>query len=539
MVVVRGKVLAIRRRGRGKAKFVLSTLTSMLRRGMRSKLESLRQVSGAIQEVVQELWPSVEHVEAEPSEIYSRWLTNFWQSTRAVCRRAAQRFRRERRREQAVAGEDMEMDSDPDPSRDALQPGDAMAGGNFDEGQVVAAPVGGEIVDEGAGPERGEPTGALQAGVDMEAASGMDSRCVDRASGTEPEQDKDVVSLMALDTPPWKRPRSNRDKWLKRDEDSHRRRERDRRPRRSRTPETRREKGKEVSASPRHGPAGRWEKGGPRRAETAAGSSEVVTVDPEALSHDGALSLWMQILELRHMGPEPNNYGLPQYQVDNLVATMEDLDATDVATLLSAYGHVQGLCQAQVATAANARLRRIREQQAAPEPGAEEVPEFQEEDEEENEWSSMMQAAPALHTVQGGLSTFAIHLQSMTDQFSEMTRPRQIVRSNLLRGRLASRYGTGAGRKSMGGRAENVEALMGAFAETQDDTVFFQETAADVQWINSWWPIMEAAMREEESLANRACSVACNLFPRIINDVPPPSPPLIINIPGGQKIIYY
>ena len=27
-----------------------------------------------------------------------------------------------------------------------------------------------------------------------------------------------------------------------------------------------------------------------------------------------------------------------------------------------------------------------------------------------------------------------------------------------------------------------------------------------------------------------------NRFPLIINDVPPPHPPLIINIPGGQKI---
>ena len=61
------------------------------------------------------------------------------------------------------------------------------------------------------------------------------------------------------------------------------------------------------------------------------------------------------------MGAEPNNYGLPQYQVDNLGATLEDLDATDAATLLAAYGHVQGICQAQVATAVNTRLRAIRD----------------------------------------------------------------------------------------------------------------------------------------------------------------------------------
>ena len=212
----------------------------------------------------------------------------------------------------------------------------------------------------------------------------------------------------------------------------------------------------------------------PSRASSARGSSEVVNVEADALSHDGALALWMQILEL---GPEPNNYGLPQYQVDNLVATMEDLDATDVATLLSAYGHVQGLCQAQVATAANARLQRLREESAARTSAAVEAPDHEEE-EEEAEWTSMMQAATAFHTVQGGLSTFAINLQSMTDQFSEMSRPRQVVRSGLLRGKLAARYGTGAGRKSMGSRAESVEALMGAFAEGFNDTGIFQETAA-------------------------------------------------------------
>ena len=51
--------------------------------------------------------------------------------------------------------------------------------------------------------------------------------------------EKDVVSLMAWDTPPWKQPRSNRDRWLRKDDESHRRRDRDRRPRRSRTPERR------------------------------------------------------------------------------------------------------------------------------------------------------------------------------------------------------------------------------------------------------------------------------------------------------------
>ena len=93
----------------------------MLRRGLRSRLESLRQVSGAIQQVVQELWPSVENMEEAPSDAHSRWLTNFWKSIRAVCRRAAQRARRERRREQALVMPDVDMDSDLEPLLEPLQ----------------------------------------------------------------------------------------------------------------------------------------------------------------------------------------------------------------------------------------------------------------------------------------------------------------------------------------------------------------------------------------------------------------------------------
>ena len=50
----------------------------------------------------------------------------------------------------------------------------------------------------------------------------------------------------------------------------------------------------------------------PSRASSARGSDEVVEVGADALSHSDAVQLWMQILELRRMGPEPNNYGLPQ-----------------------------------------------------------------------------------------------------------------------------------------------------------------------------------------------------------------------------------
>ena len=113
--VIRGKVLAIRRRHKGRAKHVLTLLMAMLRRGLRSRLESLRQVSAAIQDIADEVWPSVEFEQEVPAEKHAQWLSKFWKSMRGVCRRAAHRARREllRAREREVP--DMEMDSDPEP----------------------------------------------------------------------------------------------------------------------------------------------------------------------------------------------------------------------------------------------------------------------------------------------------------------------------------------------------------------------------------------------------------------------------------------
>ena len=85
---------------------------AMLRRGVRSRLESLRQVSRALQEVADDIWPSVEYA------VDLQWLSKFWKSTRGICRRAAQRARRARRSEELPL-----MDSDPEPQAE-LQEGD-------------------------------------------------------------------------------------------------------------------------------------------------------------------------------------------------------------------------------------------------------------------------------------------------------------------------------------------------------------------------------------------------------------------------------
>ena len=292
--VIRGKVLAIRSRRRGQARFVLSTLRGMLRRGSRSRLESLRQVSQTIQEVVQDMWPTVERAEEEPSEVHSRWLTNFWRSTRAVCRRAAQRARRERLRTQVVVQPDFEVDSDPDPPREDLQQSGPP------EDPVEEPPV--------ADRQRGEHAQDSSATA---ALSGRPQASEMGCHGQSGPLERDDVSLMALDVPPWRRPVSNRERWLKRDDGAHRRRERERRPRRSRTPERRQPPGKGAKGSGKC-KSKTWTsralgegRPGPSRAAAAASSTEVDTVDAEALTHDGALSLWMQVLELRHMGPEP------------------------------------------------------------------------------------------------------------------------------------------------------------------------------------------------------------------------------------------
>ena len=84
-------------------------------------------------------------------------------------------------------------------------------------------------------------------------------------------------------------------------------------------------------------------------------------------------------------------------------------NTSETTLLLRWSGHVQGICQAQVATAANARLQRIREE-AQGEAGRADsrAATTTEPEEEEDEWTAMMQGATALHTVQGGLSTFAL-----------------------------------------------------------------------------------------------------------------------------------
>ena len=83
----------------------------------------------------------------------------------------------------------------------------------------------------------------------------------------------------------------------------------------------------------------------------------------------------------------------------------------------------------------------------------------------------------------------------------------------------------------MGSRAENVEALMAAFAEVDDDVGCVQETAEDVAWIGRWWPIMEAAMREEESLLRRPVGTATTQL-----DVDLPTQGRAETDPGEQEL---
>ena len=108
-----------------------------------------------------------------------------------------------------------------------------------------------------------------------------------------------MVSLMAWDNsvPPWKQPKG-RDRWLRRDDGSHRRRDRDRRPRRTRTPERRppRDKGKgggKCKSKTWTTRSLRERREGGERATSARSSTDVVAVDADPLSHEDALHLWM------------------------------------------------------------------------------------------------------------------------------------------------------------------------------------------------------------------------------------------------------
>ena len=333
--------------------------------------------------------------------------------------------------------------------------------------------------------------------VEDERLSTVENRNVDspgqHAAASAPAADRedfDEAVLMALDTtPPWRRPRDPRSRWLRHDRDGRGRRERSRRPRRSRTRSANREarswRSSRTAARPTSRPACSSHVRAPPHVETIRDDSDMVEVEVEPtyepFATEDAMRVWLSLMELRPEGEEGSNLGLPGYLLNNIQATLEDYNAEDSATLL-------GLFQAQVAQLVDARMRQIRSSNAANHrrgPG-------------EGDGLSLMQGS-IFHVVKGELSTFALHMQQITDELSVAAPAAQAARAHVLRNLLAERYGSGVGRRLMLNRAQSLEAVTGAFSgsdlpEGPDED--------DRAWAHRWWRVLLPAIRSEESLVS-------------------------------------
>ena len=328
----------------------------------------------------------------------------------------------------------------------------------------------------------------------------------------EYNDDGDQVVLMAWDTgiPPWRRTYTVRDRWLKRgnDEGWQRRRHREWKSEhwRGSSPKRSRAKGKGknkpsrmAKAKPKARPFSIWTARGRHDGEAEEcedEQDEVVEVDVEEeqplASHVGprpdnepftienAMHLWREFLDMEDDG----GLGYPEWALDRVRDTIENWPAEDVSILLAAHQQFMGLVMAQVAEIAQRRIARAREENARP---------------SERDDTSLMQASRVVRAPATGISTFGLELQFMTDELAAMDVEKARVRSSMLRGLLARRYGCASGRQAMGTRAMALEAAAVAF-DDGDSAVESKvpEAVEDRQWGQRWWKRLLGPMVEEE-----------------------------------------
>ena len=329
----------------------------------------------------------------------------------------------------------------------------------------------------------------------------------------EYNDDSDQVVLMAWDTgiPPWRRTYTVRDRWLKRgnDEGWHRRRHREWKSEhwRGSSPKRAQAKGKGknkpsrmAKAKPKARPFSIWTARGRHDGEAEEceeeQEDEVVEVDAEeeqpSASHVGprpdnepftienAMHLWREFLDMEDDG----GLGYPEWALDRVRDTIADWPAEDVSILLAAHQQFMGLVMAQVAEIAQRRIARAREENARP---------------PERDDTSLMQASRIVRSPATGISTFGLELQFMTDELSALDVDKARVRSSMLRGLLARRYGCASGRQAMGTRAMALEAAAVA-CDDGDSAVESEvpEAAEDRQWGQRWWKRLLVPMVEEE-----------------------------------------
>ena len=117
---LRGKLLSLRRRNRGRARDVTFLLSNFVRRGLRGRMPALRQISfsSSYEFVINELWPSVARAIKLHTNSNGEWIESFWRRARSECRRAWRNHRRQEARGQVVPrnqeeGDQMDVDEGP------------------------------------------------------------------------------------------------------------------------------------------------------------------------------------------------------------------------------------------------------------------------------------------------------------------------------------------------------------------------------------------------------------------------------------------
>ena len=96
-----------------------------------------------------------------------------------------------------------------------------------------------------------------------------------------------------------------------------------------------------------------------------------------------------------------------------------------MSALLAAHQQFVGLIMAQIAEIIQRRINRVN----------------RDEQQEDGDHTNLMQASRFVKPADGGLSTYGLELQFLTDELSQLPVEKARVRSALFRGVLAKRYG--------------------------------------------------------------------------------------------------
>ena len=426
-----------------KARDAVQLTKNLVVRGLQSRLPAIRQVSRQLDTAIAGFWEGLEGIMNVHQN--GKWVTRFWKRIRTQARRVS---RTAKQNKQIL--KDMEVD--------------------------VAEDI------ENAAICSQEPDAS-----ETRATSSGHRERVQEAH----DEEMDVVSAMQRSTPPWRSRPEPRDKWLKDDRRRRRTHVRTfRRRSRSRTPDRKRkgtQKGRSTSTAPRAPKA----KARPSTNSGARSSTDVVEIVENPRERDDftverAIRLWRELMGLAAHNEPGNAMGLADYMVDNLRASADDMDLSEVHTMLTALVQLQALIGAQASQVLQDRVQEIQRDSEA----------FVEVPVEEEDTNALMQRSMNRATAEDGVSTFGHWLQRMSDALVDMGPVDAALCSQLLLSQLRTRYGQGAGRFFMGERAASLEALAIAHQGSPVTEEQIRASPEGQNWSRHWWTTLPASERK-------------------------------------------